>query len=60
MKSAEAAYDAATAEDALKGTERAAELRERQGRPRLAALAHGLHVGALCRASAAGRRHVPC
>ena len=50
MQSAEAANDGGDNPGALKGTERAAELRERQGRPRLAALSHGLHGRILARA----------
>ena len=49
MQSAEAAYDDGDNQDALKGTERAAELRERQGRPRLVALSHGLRGRVLSR-----------
>ena len=49
MKSAEAAYDGGDSPGALKGTERAAELRERQGRPRLAAVSNGLQGRTLAR-----------
>ena len=49
MRSAQAGYDDADNENALKGTERAAELREREGRPRLVALSHALRGRVLSR-----------
>ena len=49
MKSAEAAYYGGDSPGALKGTERAAELRARQGRPRLMALSNGLRGRVLAR-----------
>ena len=49
MQSAKAAYDGGDNQSALKGTERAAELRERQGRPRLVALSNGLRGRVLSR-----------
>ena len=49
MRSAQAGYDDGDNENALKGTERAAELREREGRPRLVALSHALRGRVLSR-----------
>jgi class 3 adenylate cyclase/tetratricopeptide (TPR) repeat protein len=49
MRSAVAAYDNGGFDTALRATERAAELRARQGRPRLVALSNALHGRTLSR-----------
>src|SRR4029079_18888793 len=49
MRSAQAAYDNGGFDTALRATERAAELRARQGRPRLVALSNALHGRTLSR-----------
>ena len=49
MRSAETGFEGGDAQGALRGTERAAELRQDQGRPRLAALSNGLRGRILAR-----------